>query len=1152
MKLKTFSFLIYVAFLTTTSLPGQDLDSGLNFRYDFSKGTGLQYRGNPKIDKGVLILDGKNDYAIVPNSSKMNIRSKGVTFATTVKLNLSKEEKAANNAYDMFISKDHEFIFGKWNTGHIYVNFHDGTRWCAKTKGGSALPYGEWVHVAAVIEYFNDITQSETGYSVSLYINGDKEYSQRFLHVIPKPNDSPIIIGNGFGGGPWLLNGEMANVVMYNRALTSAEIAKLCSMEKRVKRNRGRYAEIDPALQSILNQIDNTATIPAKWAGAAIKRAASNNVPQKELIPVAEAILKFKNLELDKFADSFNSEQKKACIILTKEFAACVLLGKGSGNHPLIGIMNRQNNTEIFGEKSIGWEVYQNKSGMIRKLENSSKDVSWVSTFAGHKMNVKWIAKGIFDFMAESDIIFNGQRIESSFQITDQAKAKLLDSVKYPIYSLQRLGKGDQLVHPFRSGLLINNPTEERFRYGQTGLYPTFFTSMQFGAYCDASKHGIYFACEDPRGRVKEYSADGKRGNLEISWKHPFTYDPACKTYRINGKAVLEVYRGGWYEAGQIYRNFLEKSAEWWIPELPRKSTPEFFRNNTLWIQIYTLNLKHAEDVRDELAYLRKYFELPFCVNWYRWNDMNKAGWPHFPAQDFTEKINTEIQAAGIYTVPYIDSRLWQLKDGPENKDWMFSSHGLKYAVKKPDGSLWIEDYGGNNIDAVMCPAVPEWQDFLTNVVLRIVKKYKFNGIYHDQVAASHPRLCFDKTHPHLKNDPKAWVENGYWKLYDKMFDVLHKNHCSVCHTSEESAEPFLKQFDGYVVWGWTENGQIPLYQSIYSGRAQFVGRLFDRQRPGDRQSFFSKIGQQLVNAEQIGRFTLEEITEADKRRLFTKKAMHIRAALLYWFNEGKMLPPIDFGTTMKQEFSLWGAYQPVIVKMPYIANSAWQGKDGSRLWLFVNTQQKPASAKPAVSSEKGFWICREGASKPVFAEVSTSVNLPALSTEIWIEGSRLQAEKIQQVLKRISSFDSGKPMHEAMKFTKKESKGIPGKKYTGLDSAGCFFCGLYPDKKRFGWVNDGAVISFGEIDFGDAGASNLTVSVGVSPVYAGGTITILVKGADRKEQIAAVIPLKNTGSFKNVRDVTVPLRFKLKGKNNVIFKIKGNGACVLYGWNYN
>ena len=235
MKTKSVMFLIYSAFLTAMCVSGQDLDSGLNFRYDFSKETNLQFKGKFKKADGAWILDGKKDCALVPDSGKMNISTKGVTFAATVKLKLSPEEKAANNAYDMFISKDREFIFGKWNTGHIYVNFHDGKKWCAKTKGGNALPYGEWVHVAAVIEYFNDITQSETGYSISLYINGDKEYAQRFLHVNPKPKDSPVLIGNGFGGGPWFLNGEMANVAMYDRALTSAEIAKLCSMEKRVK-----------------------------------------------------------------------------------------------------------------------------------------------------------------------------------------------------------------------------------------------------------------------------------------------------------------------------------------------------------------------------------------------------------------------------------------------------------------------------------------------------------------------------------------------------------------------------------------------------------------------------------------------------------------------------------------------------------------------------------------------------------------------------------------------------------------------------------------------------------------------------------------------------------------------------------------------------
>ena len=90
MKSKSVTLLIYSIFLTATCLSGQDLDSGLNFRYDFSKETNLQFKGKFKKADGAWILDGKKDCALVPDSGKMNISTKGVTFAATVKLNLSR------------------------------------------------------------------------------------------------------------------------------------------------------------------------------------------------------------------------------------------------------------------------------------------------------------------------------------------------------------------------------------------------------------------------------------------------------------------------------------------------------------------------------------------------------------------------------------------------------------------------------------------------------------------------------------------------------------------------------------------------------------------------------------------------------------------------------------------------------------------------------------------------------------------------------------------------------------------------------------------------------------------------------------------------------------------------------------------------------
>ena len=195
---------------------------------------------------------------------------------------------------------------------------------------------------------------------------------------------------------------------------------------------------------------------------------------------------------------------------------------------------------------------------------------------------------------------------------------------------------------------------------------------------------------------------------------------------------------------------------------------------------------------------------------------------------------------------------------------------------------------------------------------------------------------------------------------------VLQKKYPRVCHTTEEAADPYLWAMDGYMVWRWVDANQVPLFQSIYSGRAQFVGRVYNHQKPGDEQSFFSKAAQQLVNAEQLGWFTFSEIRQPGGKRLFIKKLMHIRKALLPYFNNGQMLPPVRFKGKIEVERSKWGGNFPQMVTMPKIASSGFAGNDGSTVYLFVNTVNETVSATPDLGPGKTFRVCREGAFAPL------------------------------------------------------------------------------------------------------------------------------------------------------------------------------------------
>ena len=361
-----------------------------------------------------------------------------------------------------------------------------------------------------------------------------------------------------------------------------------------------------------------------------------------------------------------------------------------------------------------------------------------------------------------------------------------------------------------------------------------------------------------------------------------------------------------------------------------------------------------------------------------------------------------------------------------------------------------------------------------------------------------------------------------------------------------------MKQFDGYLAARWVEPEQIPLYQSIYAGRVQFVGRLYNCIAPGDAQSFFCKVAQQLVNAEQIGWFQPVELSRADNRRLFVKKAIHLRKALLPWFNQGNMLKPIDFGGTMKMADSIWGGYTRQKVRLPVIANSAWRGSNGVRMWLFVNTHPTVAEAMPTIDAPHGFWICKEGKAQPQFSQNAVPLHLEPYGFEVWLEGDKALAADVQKTLASFATFDCGETAQSTPKIKYHSTKGQAGKLYGVADCVGSNNCTVSQDKSHFGQIQDGAVIAFGEIDFGAEGARAIEIKVAVHKQYEGGTIQMMTEAPGKPEVMSAVFPLKSTGGWRDFDFVRVQLRQPLKGRHYVSFIINGNSACNFAAWKYN
>ena len=1117
------TFLIFaIAVLANAQIPKAVFD------YDFKNGKqNLLLHGNAKIKNNSLVLDGKS-YAKIPDSGNIHLTEKGLTIGAMVRF-ASVQNGENPKLFDMILAKGKEYIFGK-NKKNMYLNFNNGVNWCAVTIGGNAPAAGEWAFVSATYKYFQDVAQGENGYILSVYVNGELEFQNKVFYHKPAQVKDDILIGSGFGGGPWLFKGEISRIMLYDSVLSSAQIENLFEKVSEGKiRPKGIYP-VDVKIAEKLEKLQkNAKSETASWLFSCFHNALKCGMPET-LIPAELAEYDLKNsVELIKL---FNQKNKNFKLIDKKNYIALIFTGKGGKFSPLFGVFNKFNKQEILDSHGgTGWAIEFVSSA----VESSDAEVAFESRYANDKLCIDYSGKNV---NVQLELMFAPQRIESRFS----AESNDMQNVVFPKFKIKKLqAPDDVMLYPYMCGIEVKNPTVNQMPYGQEGVYPSGAVTMQFGAYYD-KQSGIYFAAEDPKGSTKNYTVRSKRNSLDVQWS---TELAKAKKYASPNVGVIEPFNGKWYEAGQIYRKFLENKADWWIKDLPRKSTPEWFRNNTLWLLGITSNgddngKNSAERMIQEAVALKKYFGLPIGLHYYGWDERNKQPtWPHFYPRDYSVALAQKARQEGIYVKPYIDSRLWAIKDGPAFKsDYMYSSYGKKYAVISKASTIPIELYSSQF--AVMCPAAQGWQKWLADLTSR-VKEYGFDAVYHDQVSTGRPILCYSKAHGHAAADPYCWVEG-----YNKIYAELKNKYPLLCHDSEENAEVYLKAMDGFVVWRWTFANQVPLFQSIYSGRTQFTGRCFNHQKPGDKNSFFAKCAMQFVNGEQLGWFMPAELRAADNKRLFVKKLMHMRLALIDCFNTGKMLAPLKFHGQNPQVTSKFGGVTPSMLTYPAVLSSVWE-YGNKRIIIMVNTLDSEVKVAPVIPECSKYFVCEEKISSHKNPEAE--LVFKPYEIKLIVPDNQIEAEKLHKKLAVINNFtDKGESLLLISNVPNiKKSVAADNKIYTASDVSGMIGCASRKSHGRYiiGALEAHALIVIGEIDFGKREQENLVLQIAVDPPYAGGNIEVIAQNADGKERVIGFLDLqKSTGYAHNYVDFNIKLTEKLSGKQQIALRFNGQSCC--------
>ena len=559
-----------------------------------------------------------------------------------------------------------------------------------------------------------------------------------------------------------------------------------------------------------------------------------------------------------------------------------------------------------------------------------------------------------------------------------------LMDVDFPNIIIKAPGN-DVFLYPLYSGRLTENPgsgidyfdDEADTTDNNVGIYPRGWgTTMQFFSYYNAN-YGIYFGFHDPDASLKKFGIKNENTGVRIMCSSPVANKTITgNDWEFPGVFQLDLYNGDWYDAAQIYKEWVSTTANYWPQEsAERTARQQKIGDIGIWLTTSDFLTLSMAEMESYIQTAIDFFDVPVGITFYNWNYSEHD---HFYPQFFPERnglgelITTLQDNNDLSIMPYTNGRLWDTgvggaDDGDAAAVVYYNNDGIASATKKSDGSVFTEVFE-SNIFATMCPYQTDWQDILTDAADQVTKMDRLNAdaIYIDMVAASAPTQCMDASHNHSLGGGSFWREG-----YNQLLESIHNTLPTDKFVTVEGGNDFLAdEVDAFMVQGWTTDHQVPAWQAIYTGKVQ----LFGTQTGGSHypfQKFYGRLAQGFAYGVQTGRqfMWLAINPEANEDKLmaanYVKSLSRMRYKLKDFMSYGEMKRPIipeslPAGTTIPTityDVFDWGGHRDFVsVTTSAIQRTVWQNTN-EVVVLFVNGRiQSPAgTAGGTISFEFDF-----------------------------------------------------------------------------------------------------------------------------------------------------------------------------------------------------
>ena len=581
----------------------------------------------------------------------------------------------------------------------------------------------------------------------------------------------------------------------------------------------------------------------------------------------------------------------------------------------------------------------------------------------------------------------------SRWHIEVQRRAGLtLDRIRFPRLLNLPEQPGERLAVPAwlgqetasaRAWLKGEAATPRRLEWPYPGLL-----SLQCLALSNPDLPGLYVACDDPAGHLKDFAVFGGGTGLNLEVLHrPERETGSAADHALPYAVILGTFRGGWYEAAAQYRSWATNQA--WAREsrLRRGLVPDWVTNTALWVW----NRGPSPGVLEPAAVLQRTLGLPVSVFWHWWHGCAyDVGFPEYlPPREGEGAFLTALARAheqDVRAIVYMNQRLW----GMTTASWT-NREARRWAVKAADGQVHPEVYNTFTRApcASMCMGTTFWRETYADLATRAIRDLGVDGIYMDQACSS--LACFDPDHGHPLGGGTYWME-GFRRLATDI-RARAPTHHQPALAGEGCGENWLPHLDLMLALqvsreryagpdGWEP---IPFFPAVYHGYSVFYGNYssltmppYDELWPAESapkeplalldrrfaQQFYLEQARAFVWGQQptLANFRPAHLESRAEELDYVLRLARLHAQARDHLLHGTLLTPprVDApsSTIAMSRLSIYAGQQGGLTefsqKVPLALAAGWRAPDGTVAIALASLS--PEASRPLIEVDAGAW----------------------------------------------------------------------------------------------------------------------------------------------------------------------------------------------------